>query len=151
MQQRWELSSAQTPPRGGGSCLPAGKVRSFCYSLPPPLTPALACITPAVLALALQTVPANGLMLQPEHNSHIPGTSVQEDPCLLTATSAASFSFMSHLESLTLTPLRPVCLRCTLSLSRYWLLSLLPTPKSEPSGGPDYDVCKLQDQMATWC
>lgn len=119
MQQRWELSSAQIPPcpaRGWrGSCLPAGKVRAFRYSLPPPLTPALACFTPAVLALALQPVPANGLMsqpsplsFQPEHNSHIPGTSVQEGPCLLTTTSAASFSLMSHLESLTLTVLRPV-------------------------------------------
>lgn len=68
-------------------------------------------------------------------------------PCLLT-TSAASLSFMSHLKSLTRTAPQPV-LSPLYSLPVVFLS--LPHPKGTSDGGPDYDLCKLQGQMVTWC
>lgn len=85
--------------------------RSEPFSIPyhlPSLLRWLACFIPAVLAAALQPVPANGLTSQPsplffqlEHTSHKPGTSVRAVPTHLPPPHTASFSFMSHLESLT--------------------------------------------------
>lgn len=103
-QGKWELSSAGVPL---GSFLLAGKVRAFPHSLPPPLTAALARLLhpssagrgSSACTCEWSNVTAFTSVLPA--SSHKPGTSVRAVPTHLPPPHTASFSFMSHLESLT--------------------------------------------------